>query len=218
MIRSYITMLLGVLAPIAASAQDDEPAHKRFEGRLLAGVNMSQVAGSSYSGYHKPGINAGGMVLVHLNEIFSTSMELLYAQKGVRGAHEEYSYAQGEFFDKYYLNLNYAEVDVMLHADGYMMGYEAGLGYAQLIGSKEWAEADVPVLFDPVLCRFNTYDVEYVAGIYRRLNDNWKVNFRLQYSAVTIRPADRVLPRYSDGHNELNNLAFLRLVYTIPSK
>lgn len=188
-----------------------------FEGRLVAGFNICQVDGDTYSGFNKVGIQAGAMVYVHITPKFGASMELLYAQKGVRGAHVTNSYTLGTYFDKYFLNLNYIEVPLMLHYKwNYIFDFEAGLSYARLVTTKEWAEADVPVVFDPVLGSFNKADLNYIAGLTVRFHKHWYGSVRFQYSAMPIRTWERVHPRYAQyGVSQYNNVAVFRMVYML---
>ncbi len=198
------------------STTDDELSYKLFDGRLLFGTNFTQLDGDTYAGYHKVGINAGGQVYVHFKQLFGVSLELLYSQKGVRGGTVKESYTLGTYFDKYYLNLNYASAALLLHCNMYIFDYEAGISYSRLISSKEWAEADVPVVIDPVLASFNNYDVDYVAGFSMRISKRWRWNMRYEYSIVPVRPWDRVPPRYSDGSaGQYNEAVSLRLVYIL---
>jgi len=187
-----------------------------FEGRLIGGLNFCQIVGDAYGGFHRVGLNAGGMVYVHFIPIFGASMEVLYTQKGARGGNVQESYTVGTYINKYYLNLNYAEAALLLHLDLFIFDYEAGISYAQLLKSKEWAEADVPIYINPALGYFNSYDIDYTLGLSMKLNKHWYVNMRYQYSAISIRPWARVYPRYSDGSPEqYNELMSLRLVYLI---
>ena len=212
-------VLLPVIAPLKGDAAphdtDGFDAPKIFEGRIIFGTNFTQVDGDTYAGYHKVGLNAGGMVYVHFTPSFGTSLELLYSQKGVRGGEIRESYTLGTYIDKYSLNLNYAEADLMLHYDSYVMDYEAGISYSRLISSKEWAQADVPIYFNPALYYFNDYDLEYVMGLSIRVLKRWRLNMRYQYSIKTIRPQERVLQRYNNGQGQYNEVAVLRLIYTL---
>jgi len=190
------------------------PEPDRFEGRIFVGLNCTQLDGDTQAGFHKAGLSAGGAVYVHIKRAFSVSMELLYSQKGVRGANVKESAAWGTYFDKYYLNLDYAEAALLLHIDR-VLGYEAGISYGRLIRAQEWAEADVPIIFVPDYGYFNSYDLSYVGGLYLRFRKRWRINARYQYSALTVRPSNRAMPRYSNGHNQFNELFSFRLVYTL---
>jgi Outer membrane protein beta-barrel domain len=218
---SFLLFIFGCLHSGVVTAQLSEEnvfgdKQHRFEGRLIFGGSITQVDGDTYSGFHKIGIHAGPSVYVRFNDALGISMDILYTQRGTRGAHVNESYSVGTYFDKYYLNLNYTEIPVTLHLNGGMFDYEAGLSYARLVKSKEWAEADVPIYINPALAYFNKYDVNYIAGITVRINRHWYGSARFQYSALTIRTWDRVYPRYgSIGANQYNNVAVFRLIYKL---
>lgn len=188
---------------------------KVFEGAAILGANITQVDGDTYAGFHKIGFNTGGMVYIHFNRKWGISMEMLYVQKGSRGGDLKDSYTVGTYIDKYYLNLNYVEVPLLLHMRLGPIDYEAGASYARLISSKEWAYADIPTYFDPVLCRFNTDDYNMIAGATARLSKHWFGGVRFQYSIVQIRPWDRILPRYSNGGytGQYNDVVCFRMGY-----
>ncbi len=188
---------------------------ERFEGRLFMGLNCTQVNGDAQAGFHKAGFSAGGAVYVHVRPSFGISMELMYSQKGVRGANVKESLAWGTYFDKYYLNLDYAEAALLLHLDGVILNYEAGMSYGRLTRSREWAESDVPIVFVEDYSYFSKTDLCYLAGISLRFQKSWRINVHYQYSALTIRPSNRVMPRYSNGQNQFNEMFSFRLVYTL---
>src|ERR1700744_4144942 len=71
---------------VAQSSYYIENPHTTFKGGLVLGTNFTQVDGDTYYGYHKIGLNTGGMVYVHFTQLFGVSMELLYSQKGSRAA------------------------------------------------------------------------------------------------------------------------------------
>jgi hypothetical protein len=171
--------------------------------------------GDSYAGFHKVGLNLGGMVYVHLHPLLGASLELLYTQKGVRGGNVKESYTAGTYIDKYYLNLNYAEAALLIHLKYFLLDYEAGFSYGQLIKSDEWAEADVPVYINPALSYFNKNDISYMLGGSLKLNRHWGINARFQYSLKSIRPWERVYPRYGDGRvGQYNEVVSLRIMYS----
>ena len=211
----YLSILL--LFSVQVTAQDEyflgEP--KVFNGGLILGANFTQVDGDSYYGYHKMGLNTGGVVYVHLTHTFGLSMELLYSQKGSRGEDiTGYQGANGTFVEKYFMTLNYVEVPVTFHLIYHRFDVEAGVSYAYLIKSSEWVETYQPVVIDPVANRFNTTDLEYVFGISRRLYKRLYVNARFQYSITSIRSQDRIPLGYGYGSaGQFNNLFNLRFMY-----
>lgn len=187
---------------------------KVFNGGLVGGLNFTQVDGDTFYGYHKVGINAGGVVYVHFSKVFGASIELVYTQKGSRGELITQSPTLGEYVEKYFMNVNYVEVPVTFHAISHGFDFEAGLSYARLVKSSEWIEADVPVLVDPVANRFNTTDLDYIFGISRKLYKGLYANARFQYSVTSIRPWDRVPLGYGYGTGgQFNNMFNLRLMY-----
>ena len=220
MTKQYLALWVAIfLFPVQNFAQEhffaDE--NKVFDGGLIFGASITQVDGDTYSGYHKIGIHTGGTVYVHLSKIFGVSMDLLYSQKGSRGGNIKESYSVGTYIDKYYLNLNYIEVPVMLHLKRFeFLDFEAGLSYARLVSSKEWAEADVPVVIDPVLNSFKSTDLESVIGVSARLSKHWYGNVRAQYSLMPFRTWDRVPLRYMQYDvGQFNNVMVFRMIYMI---
>ena len=206
--------LILLYSALAGSGQATAQEQKVFNGELILGANFTQVDGDSYYGYHKVGLNAGGIVCAHFSSKVGVSLELLYSQKGSRGVSVYESYAIGTYIEKYNMNLNYVEVPLMLHLFKGRYDYEAGISYAQLVKSSEWVQSDVPVVIDPVINRFNTTDLNYIIGLSRRMYKTLYLNARFQYSILSIRPTDRVPYSYSYGNlGQFNNLFNLRLVY-----
>jgi hypothetical protein len=215
--RLKLAMILLLLQCSVCSAQDNpDKKPKVFDGGIILGADISKVDGDTYSGYHKIGIQAGGQVCVHFNPIFGASLELLYAQKGARGGNVKESIYLGTYIDKYFLDLHYIELPVMLHYGRRYFTYEAGIAYALLLKANEWAEADVPVLIYPDLSYFNKEDYEGVLGLTCQFSKHWFGSIRFQYSLKPIRTWDRVPPRYSQyGVGEYNNMVNFRVIYRL---
>ncbi len=200
----------------AALAQSNfyEPEPKVFTGGLVAGFNFSQVDGDTFYGYHKVGLNAGGVVYVHFSKKIGVSMEMIYSRKGSRGELVTGSATLGDYVEKYFMNVNYIEIPLTFHVISHKFDFEAGISYARLINSSEWVETDHPVVIDPVANRFNTSDVEYVFGMARKIYKRWYANARFQYSITSIRPGERVPVGFTWGNlGQFNNLFNLRVMY-----
>lgn len=211
MFKRLILSFLFVSAGMAATAQESD---KVFEGGLIVGANFTQVDGDSYYGYHKVGLNAGGIVCAHLGKHIGISMELLYSQKGSRGVSVYESPAIGAYIEKYNMNLNYVEVPVMLQLFDRRNRYELGASFGYLVKASEWVLSDRPVVIDPEINRFEKTDLNYVFGVSRRLYKTLYADARFQYSIVSIRPSERIPYPYSYGSNgQFNNLLNLRLIY-----
>lgn len=220
--RRFVFLFLAAIIGGKALAQNySEENSTVFSGGLVLGTNFSQVDGDTYYGYHKVGLCTGGVVNIRFNEVFGASMELLYSQKGSRGELVAESPAIGTYVEKYFMNLNYVEVPITLRllqtCSRYIDGgidFEAGVSYARLIRSKEWIDADLPVIIDPDLNRFNTMDINYILGVSKKIYKQWQVSIRYQYSALSIRPVERVPYGYSWGNEgQFNNLFSFRLMY-----
>ncbi len=205
--------LAGALSvPAQSNYYEDEP--KLFEGGILLGAVFSQIDGDTYFGYHKVGVNFGGRVYAHFTPVFGATLEIQYAQKGSRGEAVLESPTIGTYVTKYYMNVNYVEVPLTLHAILYTIDLEAGVSYARLVRSKEWILSDKPVVIDPEKARFNTTDFGYVFGIGRRVYKGLRANLRFQYSMVSIRPPERIPTNQGYGNiGQFNNLFNFRLIY-----
>jgi hypothetical protein len=213
---SALLVLFYLAGALRTSAQsnyyEDEP--KVFEGGLILGAVFSQIDGDTYFGYHKVGVNFGGRVYAHFTPVFGASLEIQYAQKGSRGEAVLESPTIGTYVTKYYMNVNYVELPLTLHAILYTIDIEAGVSYARLVRSKEWILADKPVVIDPEKARFNTDEIGYVFGIGRKVYKGLHANLRFQYSMVSIRPPERIPTNQGYGNiGQFNNLFNFRLIY-----
>jgi Outer membrane protein beta-barrel domain len=209
-------LLLLFILPLRVFCQSNyyEPEPKVFDGGLILGVNFSQVDGDTYFGYHKVGVQLGGVVYVHFTKVFGASVELLYSQKGSRGESVVESPAIGTYVSKYFMNVNYAEIPLTFHAVIHTIDVEAGVSYGLLVSSKEWVQTDQPVVIDPDKNRFNTSDIDYVFGIGRRVYKKLFANIRYQYSVTSMRPPERIPIGFGFNNNgQFNNLFNFRLMY-----
>jgi len=219
MIKRFTFLYLAIIASFICcrsfaqgSYYGEDP--KVFDGGLILGTNFSQVDGDTYYGYHKVGLNAGGVVYVHFTRVFGASIELIYSQKGSRGEDVTESPLYGTHVEKYFMNLNYVEMPVTIHVIMHRVDFEAGVSYGRLLSSSEWVLAGQPVNIDPVANRFNTSDFDYVFGVGRKLYRGLYANVRFQYSIVSMRPNDRIPVGYGYGSlGQFNNLFNLRLMY-----
>lgn len=189
---------------------------KTFSAALICGTNFAQVDGDSYYGYHKLGLNAGAAVFAHFTTEFGVSLELLYSQKGSRGVTETTSPYIGPYFSKYYMDLNYVEIPLLLHLTSRIVDIEAGASFAYLIKSDEWILTDQPVPISPIYNSFNTTDIDLTFGLTRQLYKKLLVNIRYQYSLISVRPPEKIPYGYRYGNDgQFNNLFNLRLMYVL---
>ncbi len=191
-----------------------EEVPKVFNGGLILGANFTQVDGDTYYGYHKVGLNTGGVVYIHFNQKFGATLEFIYSQKGSRGEAVTESPSIGTYVAKYFMNLNYVEVPLTFHVMLHDVDFEAGASYARLVKSSEWIQADYPVIIDPVLNSFYTSDLEYIFGISKKIYKKLYGNIRFQYSIISIRANDHIPLDFGYGNNgQWNNLFNFRMMY-----
>ncbi len=191
---------------------------KTFYGGLVLGANFSTVEGDDYSGYHKVGLNGGLTVYVRIFKSIFGNVELLYSQKGSRGAKAASSIYTGLGVERYYLDLNYVEIPFVIN---YMANdkWHGGIGasYAQLTGAKEDAYAAQPVYLKDNPSSFNTSDINFILNLGYQFGRSIYLNARYNYSLTTIRAPENVPVGFGAGNNQYNSLFSLRVMYLIPS-
>lgn len=213
MLKAYHIILLLLLSFTARVSAQEE---KVFTGGLILGANFTQVDGDDYYGYHKIGLNTGAFVYAHFNKVWGASMDLLFSQKGSRGAAVSEYPGVGPAVDKYFIKLNYIEVPVTLHAIVCKFDFEAGLSYARLMSSDEYAIAAQSIVIDPDANRFNTSDINYVFGVRHDVYKRLALNFRFQYSVTPMRPYERIPYGFIWGTDgQFNNMICLRAIYSL---
>lgn len=216
----YITLIvIAIFFVQNVSAQSSglfQLEDKNFYGGVVLGANMCTVDGDGYGGYHKVGFNAGGVVYVKFVKNFLGSIELLYTQKGSRGVNAtEYSNL-GPGFEKYYLDLNYVEVPLVLHyalTTKWHLG--AGGAYGRLINSKEDAYAAVPIYLKEEDHPFKKEDLSFILHLGFQFGNGIFITGRYQRSIATVRDPLYV-PIGFGGGNQYNSIFSFRLMYLIP--
>lgn len=191
-----------------------EEVQRTFYGGLVAGANFTQIDGDNFAGYHKAGLNVGGKVYAHLAPRIATSVEILFSQKGSRAHQSQLSNTQKYVIHKYNIDLNYAEVPVMInYFDRDKAHAGIGLSYSQLISSREFVvtSPDFPATIDlnedyP----FKKYDLNFLIGGSIHLLKGIFLDIRFQYSLTPVRTSiDSELGRA----DQYSNLYVFRLMY-----
>ena len=164
---------------------------QRFKAGLFAGVSTSQVHGDTYSGFNKAGLYAGASLAKKFSEEskWESSFEISYIQKGSRKLANP---SKGDY-KSYYLNLDYAEVPVLLRyhfsiADttrSFSSNFfiEGGLSFGALVNQKESDENGVILGGIP----FEKYDISTVFGLSYSLRKNVFFNIRTINSFIPVR-------------------------------
>jgi hypothetical protein len=223
-IFKYIPVIAAFLTLLSfpAQAQESETGgspyftgERKFIGGIVAGANLCQIDGDAYYGYNKLGLNAGGIVYWNFSGKIGASLELLFSQKGVRGIDEAYSPYVGPYFGKYYLNLNYVEVPLIVHY--YLTPkYHFGLGasYSQLISSSEKYYGVDPYFFTSDKYPFEKSAFDFVVSGSMVLWRGLMANVRYHYSITKLRSPEYVPVGFGYGNqNQMNNMFMVRLMY-----
>jgi len=217
-INTILSVLFFVLISQESKAQNptnyyvEDP--RTFYGGLLLGTNFSQVDGDTYAGYHKVGLNMGGIMYARLDEDLAFSMELLYTQKGSRGHYEVGIPNTNLLIKTFQINLNYVEIPLQInYFDRRKSHFGTGFSYSKLLNSEENI-----TIFDGAVIRngvngkypFNEDNIDFLLTGCMHLKDGWFLNLRFQYSVIPIR--HDVDPNYgrTDQHS---NIWALRLMY-----
>lgn len=208
-----------LLAPATRAQNPDsyyEETPRTFYGGLLAGANFTQLDGDNYAGYHKVGLNLGGIVYTRLDEHLAASIEILYSQKGAHSNREQM--VNNGYIFNYDVRLNYAEVPLQLnYFDRRRSHFGAGIAIARLVSVKEEGRAITPgttVKFEDY--PFRKMDYNFVIGGSLHLWKGLFFNARFQYSLLPVRKGTigNELPPFFAGRGEqYNNVWTVRMMY-----
>lgn len=187
----------------------EEP--RTFYGGLILGTNFTQVDGDSYAGYHKIGLNAGGVVYARLAEHLAASVEILFSQKGARSNGAQPSSSQAVLINTQNINLNYAEIPVQInYFDKRKSHFGGGFSYSRLISSKETVRTSPATTYDADKYPFKKSDVNFILGGNLHLWKGLFLHLRFQYSVLPIR---KEIDKEFGRGEQYNNMWTFRLMY-----
>jgi hypothetical protein len=211
---ALITVVLFCTWAVKGYAQYRE-SYNTFVGGLVAGANFTQVDGDGYRGYHKIGINAGGIVYLPFGDVdlpidgtIALSMEVLYVQKG--SASNGPSQAYGLVSQN--INLQYGEVPIQLN---YFRGAQkssvgAGLSIGYLGRYEELIDKGGGKIIKNGF-PFRRYELSFVLTGNIHLYRGFSLSPRFQYALIPIRVQTGGYGRTQ----QFNNVLSLRLMYLI---
>ncbi len=217
-------ILIAFGAEVRAQDEDDDGPHmyierpRVFYGGALAGANFCQVDGDYFAGYHKVGLNVGGIVYAQLARHAALSLEILYSQKGSKSARPKASLTLPDtYITKYGIALNYAEVPVMInYFDKRKSHFGVGVSYGRLVSSSENLQIDSLNIKRSIDFKnkypFNPNALDLLAGFELHLWKGLFLNVRFQYSLMPVRKD--VPPDYARS-TQSNNLWVMRLMYLV---
>ena len=128
-----VTLLLALFmaAPALLHAQI-------VKGELILGGNICQVDGDECYHYRKAGVHVGAGALIPITNWLDVGLEVLFNQKGAYKG-DSINPHLGLYSGRYKLNLNYAEIPVMIYVtdkDRYSLG--VGVSYGRIVGLQEY--------------------------------------------------------------------------------
>lgn len=215
---AFLVCALALLGTFTAQAQNPssyyEEIPRTFYGGLLVGTNLSQVDGDAYAGYHKVGFNVGGIVYTRFTPQLAASLEILFSQKGARGNQPQQLGNTDTFITNYRINLNYAEVPIMLnYFDRRRSHFGAGFSYSQLISGEELigiSRSGQSGEVDATPYPFRKSDVNFLMSGNLHMTKGLFLNLRFQYSLFPVRKTH--YPGIGRAE-QYNNLFAVRLMY-----
>ena len=199
-----------IVVPASVEAQG------RFRGGLTAGLTASQINGDESTGYNKLGVTAGPRVEILLSKRTSTSLELLFSQ---RGSQSELVRDQLNPFN-FSLTVNYIDVPVQFHykdwlvTDGkeeyYRISVNAGLCYSRLMSTSSKDELSAVTVVAPLLRKD---DFNYILGVTYNISRNLGATFRtLRGIGLMYNPQDHDPAPEKDSW--YNHSLYFQLSYT----
>jgi len=170
--KSLLFFLLLFFTILNSSAQP-------FQGGIAGGLVGSQVAGDTYSGFHKAGLYAGIWVRLAAGEHSSFQSEISYFQKGSRHNPDE----KKQDYTIYKLKLGYIEMPFLYQYKlKNKMILEVGPSFSFILHSYE--ELD---LAEVSYGDFSVINPSFMAGINYPINDRLSAHFRMNSSLLSIR-------------------------------
>lgn len=154
-----------------------------FKGGLAAGLVGSQVAGDSYSGFHKPGAYAGFWVSLDFGKQSSVYTELSYFQKGSRHNPDE----KKQDYTFYLMRLGYIEMPFLyqFHLKNKAI-LEVGPSFSFILHSYEELDYE-----EVSYGKYSVFNPSFMAGIGYPITNKLEVHFRMNSSLLSIR-ADEI--------------------------
>lgn len=181
---------------------------QQFNGGMMAGVAMTQVAGDTYSGFHKAGIFFGGYVNLEVGKHSALQMELEFFQKGSRVNPDS-----ANNYNQYLLRVNYIELPLlyqyrinkrfMLEA-GPSMGFL--VSYYEEIQNYEEKNGIRPARL--------TFQIN--AGLYVNITNRLMFNIRTNNSLLNLRSRNTigdVIRFFPGNYGQFNDCLVLSLFY-----
>jgi len=201
--KFYPLFFISTLLSVFTSAQT-------FNGGFYSGLITSQVDGDKFSGFHKAGLVAAGLINMDINRKWLAQLEVRYIQKGSQKNTDtekgDYSY--------YKMKVDYAEVPLLLsYQYNREISIEIGPAIAYMVNNIEEYENGT-LRNRPA---FNKLELSGLVGFTYEFKNRMFFNARYQYSMFPIRGSIANSTYYVKG-GQYNNLLSFTLGYYFFSK
>jgi hypothetical protein len=154
---------------------------QNFSGKLLLGINGSQIDGDGMSGYYQGGLAAGVGVRFPISEKVSVGPEILYSMKGSRASLDQINELG---YPRIIYRLNYLDIPLVVeYRQSRAIQLEMGLSVNYLLASK--LDNGTNLGFVEVDYLFNKMDFQLLGGLKYRLFDDCWLSGRLLYSVIS---------------------------------
>ena len=166
---------------------------QRFTGKIIAGLNGSQIDGDQVSGYYRGGLLAGFGASFQINDKLSIGPEFLFSGKGSQVTLDQVE--KGIYSSPRKIKLNYVDVPIIVT-------YNARPGFRILGGlSVNYllkAEIDLVTNVEPYDARnlFSDFDYNILLGLEYEVFDNVWLQGRWSYSIIEINKQGTNQPAY----------------------
>ena len=171
----FIALLAITLATGSSVAQ-------RFTGKLIAGINGSQIEGDGFGGFYQAGILAGVGADFQINDRWSIGPEFLYSGKGSRVTLDQIEQLG---LPRVIYRLNYLDLPIIATCkirDGFRVLGGASVNY--LLVAKIDDGGNLGFLDRRFL--FEDFDYQVLVGMEYEVFDNVWLQGRWSYSAISI--------------------------------
>jgi len=180
---------------------------QRFNGGAMIGMTTTQVAGDSYSGFHKVGAAAGVFVNFQPVDHSSVQFELQFLQKGSRKS----ANAVKEDYETYLLRLNYIEMPLLYqyHFGWFLLeaGPSVGIfmsGYEEFNGGDQKRDD------------FATATFQLNFGVVFTVAENFKFGIRTNNSLTNLRSTNNtgdVRRIFPNNYGQFNDVLLFSFSY-----
>jgi hypothetical protein len=191
-----------------------------FQGYAVLGLNQSKVEGDRVNNnmfaFNKPGANVGLGVSLDLGHNFSTSMEVLFSQKGAIKRNGDPDSLKPAYLTK----LNYAEIPLLIHyVDSGKYIFGTGISYSRLVGVK-WVVNGRTLTNKINEGFFSSNNIDWIADFRIKIWQDLLFNFRYAYSLRTIWSGteDQLLETINgkkQDMNQRNSMVTIRLIWVL---